>query len=35
LLIQHEDMKQQQARRAAARAGNGRNGKTQVAKRPA
>lgn len=35
LLIQHEDLKQQHARRVIARGNNGKNGKTQAAKRPA
>ena len=35
LLIQHEDLKQQQARRAAARTNNAKNGKSQVMRKPA
>ena len=35
LLIQHEDLKQEQSRRAAHRTANGKNGKSQAARRPA
>lgn len=35
LLIRHEDIKHQQARRAAHRGTNGRNGRSQAAKKPA
>jgi len=35
LLIQHEDLKQQQSRRAAHRTANGKNGKSQAVRRPA
>src|SRR5215471_7142669 len=35
LLIQHEDIKQQQARRLAARSSNGKNAKSQAVRKPA
>jgi DNA-binding NtrC family response regulator len=35
LLIQHQDIKHQQAERAAARGGNGKNGRAQAVRKPA